>query len=297
MKDVYLLSGFLGSGKTSTLVDWIRQLKERQLKPAVMMNEFGQLAFDSAALDADIPLQEVLAGCICCTGADVTEAKIQTLLYEEEFDVLIIETTGVAHPVAALDAVYSPLFADQLNVRGIVTVVDSKLWFDRQRLSPPLLALFVEQVRHAHLLLVNKCDLVTEDDLARVTYELQMVNPHAFTLQTTNGKVAFHVVEQYCQATHVKEVTETFDVHHQLRLSTRLIRLNRSFSVEEFEAWIRSLPDTVYRIKGYVPIEGVREPMLFQYSYGLVQWLPEYVMMEPQIVVIGENVGQLAMIQ
>lgn len=65
MKDVYLFSGFLGSGKTSLLTDVIRQLKDKHLKPAVIMNELGKPPFDSQAVDKDIPLKEMLEGCIC----------------------------------------------------------------------------------------------------------------------------------------------------------------------------------------------------------------------------------------
>jgi len=60
VKDVYLFSGFLGSGKTSMLTDVIRQLKEKNLKPAVIMNELGKLPFYSQAVEKDIPLKEML---------------------------------------------------------------------------------------------------------------------------------------------------------------------------------------------------------------------------------------------
>ena len=100
---------------------------------------------------------------------------------------LIIETTGAAHPVEALDAVYSPLFAEKLNIKGIVTVADSKLWLNRTTLSPQARSLFMEQIRHAHLLLANKSDLLTDSEQAQVVYELQSFNPRAFILQTTNG--------------------------------------------------------------------------------------------------------------
>lgn len=75
MKDVYLFSGFLGSGKTSMLTDVIRQLKEAGLKPAVIMNELGKLPFDSQAVEEDVPLKEMLEGCICCSGAEKTDTK------------------------------------------------------------------------------------------------------------------------------------------------------------------------------------------------------------------------------
>lgn len=295
MKEVYLFSGFLGSGKTSMLVDVLRQLKEEGLKPAVIMNELGEIPFDSQAVDEDIPLKEILDGCICCTGGEKTEAQIQSLLYEADFDVLIIETTGAAHPVEALDAVYSPLFADELNIKGIVTVADSRRWMERNQLSPQARSLFLEQIRHAHLILANKCDLLTEAEQAKVVFELQSVNPNAFILQTSHGRVPLKLLKGL-QATKAQQAIEPAQIGKHLHLTSRVIEFKRSFSQEEFEAWVRELPATVYRMKGYVPIEGMQHPMLFQYAYGLVQWLPEYIKMPPKIVMIGENVDSIPVI-
>jgi len=297
MKDVYLFSGFLGSGKTSMLTHVLKQFKEKGIKPAVIMNELGKLPFDSQAVDEEIPLKEMLEGCICCSGAEKTEAQIQSLLADNEFDVLIIETTGAAHPVEALDAVYSPLFAESLNIKGIVTVADSKLWLDRTSLTPQVRSLFIEQIRHAHLLLANKMDLLTESEQGRVVFEMQGVNPNAFILQTTNGKVPLNLLEGLqATAQTPKENIQSAAIGKHLHLSSRLIELKESYTQEQFEEWIRSLPASVYRIKGYVPIKGVRNPFLFQYAYGLVQWIPEYINMPPKIVMIGENVQEIRVI-
>lgn len=297
MKDVYLFSGFLGSGKTSMLTDVIRQLKEANLKPAVIMNELGKLPFDSQAVEEDVPLKEMLEGCICCSGAEKTEAQIQSLLHDQQFDVLIIETTGAAHPVEALDAVYSPLFADQLNIKGIVTVADSRLWLDRANLTPQVRSLFMEQIRHAHLLLANKSDLLTESEQAQVVYELQGFNPNAFILQTTNGRVPLKLLQNMQSTARVsKEDIVSARIGDSFNLGSRLINFETSFTQEQFEDWVRTLPDTVYRMKGYVPIEGIKNPMLFQYAYGMVQWLPEYVKMSPNLVMIGENISEINVI-
>ncbi|KGR76913.1 CobW family GTP-binding protein [Ureibacillus sinduriensis] len=297
MKDVFLFSGFLGSGKTSMLTHVLKQFKEKGLKPAVIMNELGKLPFDSQALDEDIPLKEMLEGCICCSGAEKTEAQIQSLLADNEFDVLIIETTGAAHPVEALDAVYSPLFAESLNIKGIVTVADSKRWLERAALTPQVRSLFMEQIRHAHLLLANKMDLLTEAEQAKVVFEMQGVNPNAFILQTTNGKVPINLLEnlQATAPSSNKEV-QSAKIGKNLHLSSRLIELHQSYTQEEFEEWVRSLPSSVYRIKGYVAIEGIRNPFVFQYAYGLVQWIPEYINMPPKIVMIGENIQEIEVI-
>ncbi|WP_107841991.1 CobW family GTP-binding protein [Metasolibacillus meyeri] len=297
MKDVYLLSGFLGSGKTSLLTDVIRQLKEQDLKPAVIMNELGKLAFDSQAVEEDVPLKEMLEGCICCTGAEKTEAQIQSLLFDQQFDVLLIETTGAAHPVEALDAVFSPLFAEQLNIKGIVTVADSKLWLNRSTLSPQARSLFMEQIRHAHVLLANKIDLLSEEEQAQVVYELQSFNPRAMLLQTTNGRVPIQFLQQMQSMVQpAKDEIVLAQIGGSFNLGSRLVQFTQSYSEEEFEAWVRALPETVYRMKGYVPITGVRNPMLFQYAYGMVQWLPEYIKMEPKLVIIGENIADIAII-
>jgi G3E family GTPase len=292
MKDVYLFSGFLGSGKTSLLTDTISQLKEQGLKPAILMNELGKLPFDSQAVEDDIPLKEMLEGCICCTGSEKTEAQLQTLLATEHFDILLIETTGAAHPVEALDAVYSPIFAKDLNIKGIITVVDSKLWLDRHQLPPQIRSLFLEQIRHAHLLLANKMDLLSESEQAKVTYELQSFNPAAILIQTSHGKCPFSIMERLHVSGQEKEVSQS-RIGQELSLSTRLVTFKNAVDQDAFENWLRSLPSTVYRMKGYVPIKGIRNPMLFQYSYGMVQWLPEYVKMEPTIVMIGENISAI----
>ncbi len=291
MIDVYLFSGFLGSGKTSLLLQTIADLKAQGKKPAVLMNEFGELPFDSDSVksEGDIPLKELLDGCICCTGSEKTEAQIQGLLEENvDIDVILIETTGAAHPVEALDAIYSPLFAERLDVKGIITVVDSKRWLEREKLTPQIRMLFMEQIKHAHIMLANKSDLLTENEMAKVTMELTGFNTNAPIIQTVNAKLDFSYIEKVLQKSAAIDKT-SIQSGKNLPLSSKLLTFNSSVDKVEFESWVKSLPDTVYRMKGYVPLNGVKNPCLFQYAYGMVNWLPEYVKMEARLVIIGEN--------
>jgi G3E family GTPase len=286
MIDVYLFSGFLGSGKTTLLKHMIQQVKKLGLKPAVFMNELGQLNFDSDAVEDGVPLKELLDGCICCSGSEKSEAQIQTLLAEETFDVLLIETTGAAHPVEALDAIFSPLFAERLNFKGIITVADSRRWLDREKLSPQIRSLFLEQIRHADLILANKTDLLTEGEQAKTIYEIQSLNPSAQIIQTVHSKVPFKQLQKITGHNSADVVKAPVA---KLNLSTRVFQFDEGVKRERFEEWLHALPETVYRIKGYVPLEGDKYPHAFQYAYGMAQWLPEYMRMQPQIVVIGEG--------
>jgi G3E family GTPase len=293
MIDVYLFSGFLGSGKTSLLLNVIQELKAAGKTPAVFMNEFGNLKVDSNAIEGDVPLKELLDGCICCSGAEKTEAQLQGLLEENDhIDVILIETTGAAHPVEALDAVYSPLFADRLQVKGIVTVVDSKLWLNRDTLSPRIRALYMEQIKHAHLLLANKTDLLTADELATVTMELSNFNSSVPIIQTVNAKLGFSYIEGVLQQKK-KRTSEAVISGAGLPLSSKLITFSESVKMDEFENWVKSLPDTVYRMKGFVPVVGTKNPYLFQYAYGMVNWMPEYVKMDSRLVIIGEGIEEI----
>lgn len=286
MIDVYLFSGFLGSGKTTLLKHMIQQVKAAGLKPAVFMNELGEVNFDSEEVEDGIPLKELLDGCICCTGSEKSEAQIQTLLAEEEFDVLMIETTGAAHPVEAMDAIFSPLFADRLHFKGIVTIADSKLWLDRSQLSPQIRMLYLEQIRHADLILANKMDLLSEAEQGQVAYEVQALNPTAQIIQTVHSKVPFGALEKI--SAQPKGPVEKTPVS-KMNLNAVVLRFDAPVNREKFESWLQELPDSVFRIKGYVPLEGDKYPHAFQYAYGMAQWLPEYMKMQPQIVVIGEN--------
>ena len=213
----------------------------------------------------------------------------------EAFDVLLIETTGAAHPVEALDAVLSPLFASKLNVKGIITVADCKRWLDKDKMTPQTRMLFMEQIRHAHLIVANKVDLLTESEVATVTMQMQSVNGTAPIIQTTNSKIPLKLIKQLDATFHEKEVQQTA-IGKQLSLSSRLHTFNEPVDQEEFEEWIKALPDSIYRMKGYVPLKGHKNPFLFQYAYGMVQWLPEFMKMPPQIVIIGDQVDKLEII-
>lgn len=287
MKDVYLLSGFLGSGKTTLLVKFIEHLKNKGLRPAVIMNELGALGFDSEAVEGDVPLRELLDGCICCSPAEKTEAQIQQILYQEEFDVLLIETTGAAHPVASLDVILSPLFADQFDLKGILTVIDAKRFLQRDTLPIQTKALYLEQIRHAHTLIVNKTDLINEEELSELHFTLKQLNNTAEIIEAQHAAIDF---EQLTSST--KDTTPHLPsrIGKELRLGSRLDSLEHPYPQYVVEEWVQSLPDSVYRIKGYVQLPSTTHPHLFQYSYGMTQWMAEDVKVKTQLVLIGENI-------
>jgi len=282
--EVYILSGFLGSGKTTLLKRFLADERSRGRKVAVLMNELGQVSIDSDVVEEDILLKELLGGCICCSIQDKLEAQLQGLLMEEQPEVIYIETTGAAHPVEVLDSILSPLFADQLLIKGIITTVDGTRWKNRKVLSPQLQQLILEQVRNADFILINKIDELKENEQAQLIFEMQGLNPKAQCLLTSYSKVPMDRLRNLT----VNVEKESSHIH--LNLSTYVYQFHKPISDTGFEGFLKNLPDTIYRIKGYIKFHYSEQPFLFQYAYGMPLYMKEYMNMRLNLVFIGENV-------
>ncbi|MEK3853562.1 CobW family GTP-binding protein [Cytobacillus sp. FSL H8-0458] len=286
--EIYILSGFLGSGKTTLLKQLLQDEKKQGRKVAVMMNELGKVSIDSDAVDEGVPLKELLDGCICCTISDKLEAQLQELLMVEKPEAIYIETTGAAHPIEVMDSILSPLFADRMQVKGIISVVDGPRWLNRNVLSPQVQQLLIEQVRHADLIILNKADELSEAEQARLTMEIQGLNSQAFTILTSYSKIAVKQVRG--MSSGKKSKASRSHVSSDLKLSTFVYQFQKPVNQNDFEDFLRGLPDTVYRIKGYMKLHSSQYPFLFQFSYGMPLYMQENINMPLNMVFIGENI-------
>jgi G3E family GTPase len=287
--EVYILSGFLGSGKTTLLKRLLEDEQRSGRKTAVMMNELGKVSIDSDAVaDEDVTLKELLGGCICCTIQDKLEAQLQGLIVDEKPEVIYIETTGAAHPVEVLDAILSPLFADKLIIKGILTTVDGTRWMDRKSLSPQLQQLILEQVRHADFVIINKMNELKENEQAKLTFEIQSINPNARCLLTNYSQVSIEPLRNLSVSI---EKEERVSQKINLKLKTFVYQFKTAINHEEFESFLKKLPDTIFRIKGYVKFDHSNLPFLFQFSYGMPLYMKEDMNMPLNLVFIGENVN------
>ncbi|MFS0764523.1 CobW family GTP-binding protein [Peribacillus phoenicis] len=288
--EVYILGGFLGSGKTTLLRNILKQESDAGRKVAVLLNELGSVSVDSGLIGDGVPLKELFDGCICCTIQDKLEVQLHELLTENDLDAVYIETTGAAHPVEVLDGIMSPIFAKRLEYKGIITVVDLLRWRDREELSPQLRQLLAEQIHHADFILLNKADLVSEMEAAQLIYTIQALNRDAVCLLTEYADVSLKSLQgmqRNRQNGHQK-----LDVHDHLHLTAIVHTFEGAVAQTDFEEWLRSLPETVYRMKGYISFTHSQYPHLFQYSYGMPMYMNEMMKMPLNIVIIGEKLDK-----
>jgi G3E family GTPase len=285
--EVYILSGFLGAGKTTLLKNILKQEQAAERKIAVIMNELGKVSIDSDAIADDIPLKELLNGCVCCTMQGQLEAQLQGMLSQYDLDAIYIETTGAAHPIEVLDSCLSPVFADKLAIRSIVTLVDGGRYQDRHALSIQVQKLMQEQIHHANLVIINKVDHLSESEQAALVYDIQNIasDSKVMLTQFANVKLSdFQQIKRMKQKEHQKSHVQ-FDLH----LKTYVHTFEKRIDLDAFENFLRSMPDTIYRIKGYLSFTHSADTYLFQYSYGMPLYLKEPVKMKNTVVFIGEN--------
>jgi len=291
--EVYILSGFLGAGKTTLLQNILSEEQKSDRKIAVVMNELGEVSIDSDVIPEETPLKELLNGCVCCTIQGQLEVQLENMLREYDLDALYIETTGVAHPIEVLDACLSPLFADRLDVRAILTIVDAKRWQSRDSLSIQLRKLLMEQVEHADVVLINKVDSLSENEKAAIISEIQSLNKNGKLFMTEFAKIPLSSIQT--SKISKKHQHEQAHVHNHLHLRSYVHSFTKPVDLGKFEQFLREMPNTIFRIKGYIRFSHSEDSFLFQYSYGMPLYMKEPMKRKQTLVFIGENLDHITL--
>ncbi len=188
---VTVLTGYLGAGKTTLLN---RILSEPHGKKyAVIVNEFGEIGIDNdLVVGADEEVFEMNNGCICCTvRGDLVRILDGLMRRKGKFDAIIVETTGLADPAP----VAQTFFIDEnvgrrTKLDAVVTVADAKWLSDRLKDAPEA----KNQIAFADVILINKTDLVSSDELNEVEARIRGINPYAKVHKTERAKIALHEV-------------------------------------------------------------------------------------------------------
>ena len=285
---VTVVTGFLGSGKT-TLVNYI--LSENHGKRiAVIENEFGEIGIDDAlVIDAEEEIFEMNNGCICCTVRGDLIRILGTLMKRrDKFDYILVETTGLADPAP----VAQTFFVDeeiraQLRLDAIVTVVDAKHLalhlFEEKEEGIENEAL--EQLAFADRVLINKVDLVNEEELLLVEKQIRSINAGASLVRTQMSKVDLDWVlnARAFELSRVLEVDPQFleesEHMHDQSITSVGIEVDGSVDLEKINDWLgwllREKGTEIFRMKGILNINGSENRFVFQGVHMLFDGQPD----------------------
>jgi G3E family GTPase len=302
---VTVLTGYLGAGKTTLLNRILTEQHGR--KYAVVINEFGELGVDNdLVVDTDEEVFEMNNGCICCTvRGDLIRIVGGLMKRRDRFDGIIIETTGLANPAPVAQTFFVD---DEVKARtrldAIVTVVDAKHLPARLADSHEA----ADQIAFADVIVLNKTDLVTPDELEAVEATIRSINKFAVIHRTERASVPIDQVLnrgafdlQRILAMNPEFLDGDDDHEHNEDVTSLSFEVARPLDPEKFNAWIGVLlqdkgPDLL-RTKGILSYAQEDRRFAFQAVHMIADgdFIGKWKEGDPRvsrIVFIGRNLNR-----
>lgn len=284
---VTILSGSLGAGKTTTLNHVLNS--ERELNTAVVINDMGEVNIDADLVERESELSqsdeeiiELSNGCICCRLRGDMLDEVGRLAEERDFEYLLVESSGISEPIPVAqtfargfeDAEFDPTGVYELDT--MVSVVDAhSFWqgFDSgQALTDDSIEpqdnrvpeeALMDQIEFCDVLLLNKCDLVPEEELEKMEAILQALQPRAQIIRTEHGAIdptdilntgRFDFERASQSAGWKRELQEGH--HHEAAaeehgITSFVFDADRPFHPDRIARLFADLPDGIVRAKGF----------------------------------------------
>jgi G3E family GTPase len=273
----FVITGFLGVGKTTMLTNSVKQHFPNK-KVAIIVNEFGDIGVDSTILkNVHSEVLEISEGCICCQLAEEFESGVQEIVAKYNPDILFVETSGASEPFP----IYYSLSTLGIAIEGIICVIDSKnykTYMDED--------IFKYQIGGSNILVLNKSDLVNEDALEVLQSDITVIKEkynikntltgvpifkNYFFVRTSHGELGKEIFEDIS----LGEIENLDDVEQAAQSNNALISKTiyiKETTFDVLDKFITTLPENIYRAKGIVKLIDIEDTMIANSSFGDVHY-------------------------
>ncbi len=296
----FIITGFLGVGKTTMLTNTVKEHFSDK-KVAIVVNEFGDIGVDGNILsNVYSEVLEISEGCICCQLAEEFESGVMEIINKYNPEIIFVETSGASEPF--------PIFLSLQNlgvsVEGVICVVDSKNLDSYKDNSTAKY-----QIGGSNIIVLNKTDLVNDDELEAVKKDVIQIKEEYNIKNTLTGKTIFnsYVINNAEQGVVNREVFEgVYKVDEIIGLAKDYKRLDHTtkdsitqkvaylkedIEFSDVDEVLKALPKSIYRVKGVVRTKDVPNPIVINYSFGNVSFEELETYTEPSIMIfIGEAI-------
>jgi G3E family GTPase len=259
-----VITGFLGCGKTSFLRKLLPLCEDAGVRPALIINEVGDIDVDGELL-ADLHAEQVrlVGGCVCCTLQSQLTETIYNVIENKLGDVIIIECSGLSNPVDVVNALSTPALVREIAISNIICLLDTK----RAIKLLGSIELAKSQVSSSNITILNKLDLADADmktDTANLTRELA---PYTEIHHASYGDIGrdrmLNILTDSASVVSVCECDCTDPDHHHehshtlpASFCTTALSLPETMSQSGIERLLQYLPEYVIRAKGFAYVEG-----------------------------------------
>ncbi|RYX85236.1 GTP-binding protein [bacterium] len=310
---IVLVTGFLGAGKTTFLRHLLLQAKEHGLKAGVVINEWGVANVDGAILESSGAqmLGELAGGCACCSSQDEmiwTMLELGQLPREQQPDFVVLELSGMADPLVALDGLTVAALLPLTRVASMVSLVEAALVPELNSRSDRASALWTRQIALADQVIVNKTDQFLRGDnieSGKATLErlVREINERGSIFFAKGGAIDLSPIWERIGGDDALEAPNAGKAAHD-DAQTLVLPLSRPIPREQLEAAFLNMDEGVWRAKGFLKVEGESGLFLAQYvgvgktQFSLEEFEPRYLNAVPptEMVFIGPNLDKNALL-
>jgi len=244
-----VVSGFLGSGKTTLVRQLLDHAQRTGARVAFVSNELGELGVDQAMLGGgQEAFVELVGGCVCCALNDDLYDTLIMLKEKVDPDRIVIETSGVAIPHDVQITFYQPPIRDWISEEAVVVVVNAEQMLEGRDLGQT----FTEQLESADLVVLHKIDLVAPDVLPDLKAHIERINPGVAVVSASHGRVDPRLL---LAERGPREVEPEHGHDHQHEAFEALeIQIPPGLSAAEVERLLRA--EGALRTKGFVELDS-----------------------------------------
>lgn len=270
---VYIITGFLGSGKTTFLNNLIKDATYKRV--VVIENEIGKVNIDGAMIiDSVDDVIELTAGCLCCNLNEKLYSVLSGLVErKDEFDIIVIETTGIADPAGVVETFWIDGFMERnFSVMSTICLADAQ----NMRTSIEITEEARRQIAFSDIVLLNKTDTAEVEELSSLTSLINDINPGVITYHGQFGKFPCDKILQYTANSKVTVQNKIQALHKQYThkhkgINTFTLTYDQPFDFNRLRHTLMLLiqvnKNQIYRIKGFVDIPDMESRILIQSVY------------------------------
>lgn len=250
---LYLLTGFLGSGKTTFLKSTLNDIKGK--KTGVIMNEFGKTGIDGDIIRKDgMELIEINKGSIFCSCLQLNFVQALVELGGKGLDYVFVESSGLADPSNISDFLEATEAnaGDVYEYCGSITLIDGVNFLDQV----DDIETVNRQLVHAHLALISKVDLIDDKKLEEIIAKVKSINPNVLIALSNNGKTDFDFLNEDLTKSGFRESEETTNTQ-DTKPKTLTLTYKGETTKEKFVDFLNLIMKDTYRMKGFFKLDGV----------------------------------------
>ena len=235
MKNVDIISGFLGSGKTTLIKKLLKECLQDE-NVVIIENEYGEVGIDGSVLRSDnIIIKEITSGCICCSISKDFRSAIKGIISTYNPDRIIIEPSGVAKLSQVVKEISSEVVNKNISINMKITVVDA---VNFEQYIENFGEFFVDQIQYAKTVLLSKTEEISNSQLMQVFKAVRKLNPNCPIISTPIAKVNGDKILKTAEFRN-KDLMEDAGIVRKTLNTSHVIRRMRSHSCadEVFDTW------------------------------------------------------------